>query len=101
MKKYADITLKRGYITGGGQPTQIEVAGVLEALLNLWGSPNSGTSRAKSAIMNLARQGEDGQRLLKEVRLMINRRQWSTRETKIKTTQQDLAAAITRFVRPM
>ncbi|MCC6962336.1 MAG: hypothetical protein IT585_03710 [candidate division Zixibacteria bacterium] len=101
MAKYPDITLKRGYSTSGGNPTQIEVAGVLEALVNLWSSPASGASRAKSAIMNLARQGEDGQRLLKEIRLMINRRQWLTRETKIKTAHQELATAITRFVRPM
>ncbi len=101
MKKYADITLKRGYITSGGNPTQIEVAGVLEALVNLWNSPASGSSRAKSAIMSLARQGEDGQRLLKEIRLMINRQQWLKRETKIKTAHQELATAITRFVRPM
>lgn len=101
MKKYADITLKRGYIASGGPLTQLEVAGVLDALLNLWSSPASGSSRAKSAIMNLAQQGEDGQRLLKDIRLMINRRQWLKRETKIKTAHQELATAITRFVRPM
>ncbi len=99
MPKYSDITLKRGYIAATSSPTAFEVAGLLSSLINLWNNPNSGPSRAKSAIQNLAAQGTAGEATLFAIRQSIQRSLWEVKDAKTKNIHQELSTAISRFVR--
>ncbi len=99
MPKYSDITLKRGYIAATTAPTAFEVAGVLNSLITLWNNPNSGPSRAKSAIQNLAAQGAAGEAMLFAIRQAMHRSLWEVKDAKIKNIHQELSVAISRFVR--